>query len=82
MNGRNVFLNMTRISFIILPANMMRCIRVHMHLRVKISLSILEKTTECFVQYNKEWNQDKKDNEILNYHVFSYNQIDNCININ
>ncbi len=53
MNGRNVFLNMTRISFIILPANMMRCSRVHMQLRIKISLSTVEKTTECFVQYKE-----------------------------
>ncbi len=44
MNGRNVFLIMTRISFIILPAKMMRCLRVHMQLMVKISLSTVEKT--------------------------------------
>lgn len=53
MNGRHDFLNMTRISFIILPANMMSCSRVHMQLRIKISLSIVEKTTECFVQYKE-----------------------------
>lgn len=26
-----------------------------------------------------KWNQVKKDNDILNYHVSSYKQIDNCM---